>query len=82
MNIQILGDRVLLTELAQIRESTLTIISDNKGVLTGKAVKIGDTVTKVKEENNVLYKEEDTYPITFEGKKLLVIREYDIIAII
>ena len=82
MNIKVLGDRVLFSEVAQTNSSTITVLSENKGVLTGKVHKIGSGVIHVQEDESILYKEQDVYPITYDGKKYLIIREYDIIAVI
>lgn len=80
---QVLKDRVLIEKIKiENKNSILDIIEDENGPFNGKVLKIGKLVEDVKEGDVILYKDSDSLPITVNGQKLLILREYDIIGII
>jgi co-chaperonin GroES (HSP10) len=84
MNVKMLGDRVLITPLPKEdnNQSPLLIISNENSVLTAGVVKVGTGVVHVQEQDKILYKEADTFKVNLGNTKYLIIREYDIIAVI
>lgn len=80
---QVLKDRLLIEKIKlEKQNSIIDIVEDENGPITGKVLQIGKLVEDIKVEDIVLFKETDSLPISIEGKNYLILREYDIIAII
>lgn len=80
---QVLKDRLLIEKIKlEKQNSIIDIVEDENGPITGKVLQIGKLVEDIKTEDIVLFKEIDSLPISIEGKNYLILREYDIIAII
>lgn len=84
---KILKDRLLIEKVKSQPKSTLldiveTADGESIGPLTGKVLQKGSLVEDIAEQDLVLFKESDAYPVTLEGKNLFILREYDIIGIL
>lgn len=84
---KILKDRLLIEKVKSQPKSTLLDVVETKeseaaGPLMGRILKAGSSVEELTENDLVLFKESDAYPVTLEGKNLFILREYDIIGII
>lgn len=84
---KILKDRLLIEKVKSQPKSNLLDIVESEdandvGPLTGKVLLKGSAVEDILEEDLVLFKESDAYPITISGKNLFILREYDIIGIL
>ena len=80
---QVLKDRLLVEKIKlEKQNSIIDIVEDENGPITGKVLQVGKLVEDIKTEDIVLFKETDSLPISIEDKNYLILREYDIIAII
>ena len=80
---QILNDRVLVEQIKiEAKQGIIHVAVSEHSPLNGKVVKIGELVENIKENDVIIYKEADAYPINVSGKELFILREYDIIGII
>ena len=80
---QVLKDRLLIEKIKlEKQNSIIDIVEDENGPITGKVLQVGKLVEDIKTEDIVLFKETDSLPISIEDKNYLILREYDIIAII
>lgn len=80
---QVLKDRLLIEKIKlEKQNSIIDIVEDESGPITGKVLQVGKLVEDIKTEDIVLFKETDSLPISIEDKNYLILREYDIIAII
>ncbi len=80
---RILKDRLLVEKIkVEKKSSIIDVLEDENGPLTGKVLKTGKLVEDISEGDIVLFKETDSLPVTLDGKNYLILREYDIIAIL
>jgi len=80
---RILKDRLLIEKISKTQSnSILDIVEDENGPLQGTVLKIGKLVEDIVEGDVILYRASDALEVTLDNKNLLILREYDIIAIL
>lgn len=83
LNIRMLGDRILLIKSKPPQESTILDVKPAEGSpVYGTVIKIGESVSTVAVDDNIMFKQEHTTPIKLDNQEYLIIREYDVIAVI
>ncbi|MFO0862119.1 MAG: co-chaperone GroES [Candidatus Saccharibacteria bacterium] len=85
MNIQPLGDRVVLQQLAAEETTKSGIIlpdSAKEKPAEGKVVAVGKDVAEVQKDDTVLYGQYGPTEVKVDGEEYMVVKEEDILAVI
>ncbi len=85
MNIQPLGDRVVLQQLAAEETTKSGIIlpdSAKEKPAEGKVVAVGKDVAEVQKGDTVLYGQYGPTEVKVDGEEYMVVKEEDILAVI
>jgi len=80
---KLLGKNIMIEQReAQRKTSSGIITANNQKPNEGNVIHVGDEITKIEEGNTVLFSVFGGSEIEYEGKKYLILKEHDILAII
>jgi len=80
---KLLGKNIMIEQMeAQKKTSSGIITANNQKPNEGNVIHVGDEITKIEEGDTVLFSEFRGSEIEYKGKKYLMLKEHDILAII
>tara|TARA_R110002012_G_scaffold10005_2_gene46578 strand:- start:15199 stop:15447 length:249 start_codon:yes stop_codon:yes gene_type:complete len=80
---KLLGKNIMIEQKeAQRKTSSGIITANNQKPNEGIVIHVGDEITKIEEGNTVLFSMFGGSEIEYKGKKYLMLKEHDILAII
>lgn len=75
-------DRILLQEIKESNDSIIITPVGEDTVVKALVVSCGELVNDIHKDDVILYEKQHTIPVKYNNKDYLIIRDYDVIAIL